>query len=78
MIKEMRFGRVDILWPKSQFPCPARRIRIRTVFILAVWEEAKIGVLKSRMQTLTGASGVIDTPKISDFVLAISKCERNT
>jgi len=41
MFKEMKFGRVDILWPKANF----RVLRAESgseLFILAVWEDAKI------------------------------------
>ena len=58
MFKEMKSGRVDILWLESNLPCLTRKIRIRldqSVFILAIWEEGEdptepAGVLKGGLR----------------------------
>jgi hypothetical protein len=79
MFKEMKFGRVDILWPKANFRVLRAESGSELCSSLLFGKEAKISPRRSKKPNAdaTGVSGVIDTPKTSDFALAISKRERN-
>jgi hypothetical protein len=81
MFKEMKFGRVDILWLESNLLCLTRKIRIRldqsVVYPCCVGRRRRstepTGALKGGMKPPHESKALIDGPKISDFVLAISK-----